>query len=350
MEAPNPINYLVPENKENYNRKFSLKVESNLKKKYSIEILSYGYFLEINIKLINNIQNFSKKFLLEEIKTINRYFLICESISEVLISIEQNINQLSLIEEKDQIKLIIPLNHPFCKEAVFIIPEEIKIFDSKELYHIISELKSCVKKQQKIILKQQEDIKNLRERIEILEQRSNLRENKFMDLKSSHIIPNDYDKEKAIKNWINPLGEVKLDLLFRMTRDGSKSSDFHKFCDNKGPTLTLVQTDKGYKFGGYTPYSWKSELGNSPENDIETFLFSLDLMKKFKKIKDGPTLYFDEEFGPCFGEGGSDFFIEKNLSEGCSTYGNFLNNFELTNGEKGDFNVKELEIYKVMNK
>lgn len=54
-------------------------------------------------------------------------------------------------------------------------------------------------------------------------------------LNNSKIIPKDYQKE--IKKWINPNKKIKLELLFRKSRDGSKNSDFHECCYNKGPTL-----------------------------------------------------------------------------------------------------------------
>ena len=98
----------------------------------------------------------------------------------------------------------------------------------------------------------------------------------------SKIIKNDFEKEKAIKNWIDPFNKnIKFELLFRKSRDGSSCQTFHQYCDNKGPSLTLVETTKGYKFGGYTPFSFQSQIGYSPKNDNKTFIFSLNLMKIF---------------------------------------------------------------------
>ena len=71
-------------------------------------------------------------------------------------------------------------------------------------------------------------------------------------------------------------------------------------------------------------------------------------MKKFFKIKEGPLVYFSSEHGPCFGEGGTDFYINGDLNEGFTINNSFLKNSELTNGESGKFNVSELEIFKVI--
>ena len=67
-------------------------------------------------------------------------------------------------------------------------------------------------------------------------------------------------KKKAIKSWIDSYNnKIKFELLFRKSRDSSSCQEFHKYCDNKGPTLTLVETTKSYKFGGYTPFSFQNE-------------------------------------------------------------------------------------------
>ena len=44
----------------------------------------------------------------------------------------------------------------------------------------------------------------------------------------------------------------------------------------------------------------------------------------------------------------SDFYINGNLNSGYTTPRSFLKNSELTKGEKGEFQVEELEIYKVV--
>ena len=46
-----------------------------------------------------------------------------------------------------------------------------------------------------------------------------------------------------------------LELLFRGTKDGMTANDFHKKCDNQGPTVSLIKNDKGDIFGGYASIS-----------------------------------------------------------------------------------------------
>lgn len=353
MEAAKPVQILANLNEEKYSKKLNTLIESNLKKEYSVEFLSYSLFLEININLINDYRkiNYNEKFTLDTIKNMSKYFLICESIKDVLVSIEPNFNKINLVEEKDKIKLIVPLNHPLCKEVIFIIPEIIKPFNQDEQNNSISELKNQIQEQNKIINRQQKIINDLIKRIENLENLNkkdqiDLYLEKSFSLKNSKIILKDYEIEKQIKRWIDPFKVMLFELIFRASRDGGgQGYDFHKFCDNKGPTLTLIKTQQEYIFGAYTPYDWKSELGHSPYNDYDSFLFSINSMRKFKKLRKGPSLYFNPEYGPCFGYNGSDFKINRVLTIGKAGKGNFVNNYELTNGKGGEFFVTEIEVY-----
>ena len=48
-------------------------------------------------------------------------------------------------------------------------------------------------------------------------------------------------------------------LLYRGSRDGFEANDFHKNCDNKGSTLSIVKSNKGNIFGLWTDISWSSK-------------------------------------------------------------------------------------------
>ena len=59
-------------------------------------------------------------------------------------------------------------------------------------------------------------------------------------------------------------------LLWRGTRDGFKVSTFHKLCDGKANTLTLIKSTHGHIFGGYTSLPWSSNAGY--RTDITGFI------------------------------------------------------------------------------
>ena len=40
-------------------------------------------------------------------------------------------------------------------------------------------------------------------------------------------------------------------LLYRASRDGWEGTDYHKFCDNKGPTVALIMTANNVLCGGF---------------------------------------------------------------------------------------------------
>ncbi|CAF1486522.1 unnamed protein product, partial [Didymodactylos carnosus] len=63
-------------------------------------------------------------------------------------------------------------------------------------------------------------------------------------------------------------------LIYKGTRDGFAAKDFHRHCDGKGPTMTVIQSHgSGYLFGAHTIIPWSSQ--NGPKNDSEAFLFTL---------------------------------------------------------------------------
>jgi hypothetical protein len=179
----------------------------------------------------------------------------------------------------------------------------------------------------------------------------------FRCLNESSIIKDDIKNIFLIANWIKETiqkEKIKLELIFRMSENGTKANDFHKYCDNKGPTLTLVKTTENKIFGGFTPLNWKSEKESFIDDDNFTFIFSLDLKKKFHLLdKKKEAIYCEEDSGPCFGD--SDFCLYENMKNGVTFANNscnFLhdNNLELV-GEKGEsanFQTEELEIYKLI--
>ena len=55
---------------------------------------------------------------------------------------------------------------------------------------------------------------------------------------------------------LKPTTVIKL--LYRGSRDGWDAKDFHRLCDNQGPTVTLVKSSAGRISGGFTTVSWTS--------------------------------------------------------------------------------------------
>ena len=53
-------------------------------------------------------------------------------------------------------------------------------------------------------------------------------------------------------------------LLYDSFTDGDTPRCFHRFCDLKGPNLTIVSSREGFVLGAYTTASWDSGGGSFP--------------------------------------------------------------------------------------
>jgi hypothetical protein len=53
-------------------------------------------------------------------------------------------------------------------------------------------------------------------------------------------------------------------LLYDSFTDGDTPRCFHRFCDLKGPNLTVVSSREGFVLGAYTSASWDSGGGSFP--------------------------------------------------------------------------------------
>ena len=165
--------------------------------------------------------------------------------------------------------------------------------------------------------------------------------------------------KKQILDWCGFKGT---ELLYRGTRDGMTSKDFHNKCDNKGPTITLFENEKGNIFGGYASLSWASDNKWKTANDC--FLFTLTNIyntepTKFPSKKIGNEVYHDLNNGPVFGWGPdiasySDFINEDFYSTFPQKYKDILGKgnsiFTGDPNKKTDkFKIKEIEVLKLIN-
>ena len=50
-------------------------------------------------------------------------------------------------------------------------------------------------------------------------------------------------------------------MIYNAEKDGWNAIDFHSRCDDKGPTLVVIQTTDFETIGGFTVESWESPLG-----------------------------------------------------------------------------------------
>ena len=115
-----------------------------------------------------------------------------------------------------------------------------------------------------------EEINNLTEKIKVLGRIGS--KEKFMNSKIN------FDKNLVI-DWIGK--KFTTELLFSTSKNGYQPSEFHRLCDNKGPTIIFIETKKGCIFGGYTELDW--DTSDKYKTDESTFLFSINNKAKNKR-------------------------------------------------------------------
>ncbi len=74
---------------------------------------------------------------------------------------------------------------------------------------------------------------------------------------------------------------ISFNLFYRGSIDGWMHKDFHSFCDDEGPTLTLMQIQDGDCVGGFTNASWSSFEEAESKSDAGAMLFNLTTHKSF---------------------------------------------------------------------
>jgi len=115
--------------------------------------------------------------------------------------------------------------------------------------------------------------------------------------------------------------EVRFDLIFRATRDGWDSTDFHRLCDRVDPTVTVLRNNHDRLLGGYTPLSWGEGSGYRKDDSLTGFVFSLTLMQKCPMKESSKQYSISDTSSTCpkFG-GGYDIEIVNRANEDQNDY------------------------------
>ena len=151
-------------------------------------------------------------------------------------------------------------------------------------------------------------------------------------------------------------------LLYKATRNGWSSQNFHKLCDNKGPTITIATLKDGKFIGAFSPISW-GIVKNQYINNPDVFLFDDKLKYTSNNSLFGPNqyvIYQSDSVGPTFG-GGHDFLTlsqlsPKMLSNNVFTFLNYsgllgLNNtgpLRAPSRSYNNYELSDLEVYLIL--
>ena len=254
-------------------KNFNLISDNNIKYKIKLFITNNDLFC-INIftnKIISS-KKYSLSLTMDDLIK-NRFFKIFINLEEIFRELENKIEKSKIIEDSNLIYLDIPIGLNVINDIILEIKEAKKTNED-----IIQELKAEINNQNNIIKNKDIKIKELEnklnENLKKYENEINLLKKEIEERKKifpeSTIINN--EQGKIIKDWINPNLDINFNLIFKKSRDGSNVSDFHKFCDNKGKIILLIETNNNFKFGGYTPLNFDSS--DKLKNDNDSFLYN----------------------------------------------------------------------------
>jgi hypothetical protein len=271
------------------------------KKKDDIALAMIDKIKKSEAMFLNNLKNkFQENFssfekskpLVDELNEIEELFrspnLLIESIKGMQSKQEESLKDIQLkLNEMNQIK-------EFCEETNGFQPN-LSAFNQEDLFGSLKVNELCSNKNSLMsqILKGEQQCVEL--------------------LKLCEFSPND-----------------KWSLLYRGTRDGFGSQDFHSKCDGKSNTLTLVKAQQSsYIFGGFTTVEWDSS--SIWKSDPNAFLFSLTnkdnkpLKMKIDSNKHQHAIFCHSECGPSYVGG---IIIKNNANTTIDSYSNLGFNYK----------------------
>ena len=380
MDCPEPVLIETPKAdlKTKKSKKFNSKDEKgkNLGIEMGLTNDSIIFKCEINNGIIT--KKFSSIYSFNKLKQ-NNIFTFQENIEEIYDQLEIYFNDEPVSSKINDNNVIIKVLTKIKKfpEIIFELKQE-KI-DNKEIINIMSEkinnleikinnLESSnksikieydnLKSENKTLKLEIENLKkNINQINEYINQQKEKEKKKTLKFGDSLIVKEDEDE--MICNWINPNENIKTKLLYRVSRDGDGSDIFHKYCDNKGPTIIFAKINNGYRFGGYSGISWTCE--GKCFYDKDAFLFSLNNKLKIMNNNTKETVYHGSVNGPDFAITGRNELVfnwnnnkcltgKKNYCNDSGKAYTFRNKDLVGVDVKGEYNfdVEDYEVYSII--
>ncbi|KRX08719.1 BTB/POZ fold [Pseudocohnilembus persalinus] len=146
---------------------------------------------------------------------------------------------------------------------------------------------------------------------------------------------------------------LKLQLIYRASRDGHKPENFHQKCDGFDKTVVFIKSwDFEKVFGGYLSKQWKKDTQIQDQN---AFIFSIDHKQKFPVKNSQQAVFTGKGYVFCFGG-------DIQISDDCDIDENnesqfpkdYKCDFEIDDSERAqyltggaNFQVDDIEVYKV---
>ena len=352
---------------------------------------NYNNINELELKLMDEIKN-KMKMIYEDINNrirdnIEKKFIdIKNDISILMNKLDDNINNKISLMRAELVKMVETKNNYFddkiknignktnksltnnqtCLDKISLLESKIKTIDNK--FRVVDNKFENILNDSYIT----NYSPNIRNRLIENSDGKNININlsfnvdKTLDL-DSNILAKEYMKEdffvfSKIKETFPYNMTIIYKLVYRASKDGDTSYNFHNKCDYIGPNMVLIKTKKNFIFGGITSKSWKHLLKDikkdEPEygteiKDEKAFGFSVNLKKIYINGKpDEFAIFCNNQYGPVFK---NNFFtiFNKCLKNGgiCGKIeeSNFIGqekDYEF-NGEEEKFEIEDIEVFQI---
>ena len=173
--------------------------------------------------------------------------------------------------------------------------------------------------------------------------------------KSSSILTDETNFDFLLNN-LNKYNPTSYKIIYKSSIDGDNIKNFHSNCDGEENVLIIIETNKGYKFGGFTAVGFDSS--GCELRDDKAFLFSIDNQKIYEILPGNNAIYCNRKSGPIFCSKQDSiaysiyipdnyFHNKSTTTKQCYCY-KMKENFELNHGKK-EFLVKEMEVFRLDN-
>jgi hypothetical protein len=162
----------------------------------------------------------------------------------------------------------------------------------------------------------------------------------------------------------------RFEKLWRGSRDGFGSKEFHRRCDGHANTLTVILDTKGNIFGGFTPVEWESRIWDGKygsesntwktDDSLRSFVFTLKNphnvpARRFtlKAEKKDQAIYCDCKQGPHFYDIAVSDHCNANINSRTCLGIAYTNDTGLSGRTfftgSASFQVEEIEVFEITN-
>ena len=351
----------APINKpENDNKSINFKYEKKLLLENINYLIKFGKLkdkeeeLIIFVKEENVISSgyYQESFTLDNLQKLSKCFRFFDTIEETIDALKDVIeaNKISIKKDIGILNFVVKLNRGGKgEEEVDLKLSKNSLFNGKIIEGLIEQINEMKKE----IKQNKEEIKKINEKLDIL-----LKEKAKADGIDSKIIKKNEElnliSDRIRNTELLKNKKIKYKLLYRGTRDGMNAFSFHQKCNSIPNTITVIQTTKGYKFGGYAEQTWENHSDGSWIKDDKSFVFSIDYMKIYNHVNGTDAILHNNSYGPSFQYCiylYNDFSKNKNYTDvknnANSNYSGFNRDYELNDGERY-FSVSEIEVFQII--